>query len=52
MAVNLNLTPEDIPCSSVENVENLGKWTVPQLKFWLKCRRLNQQGSEKDLVEK
>ena len=38
------LTPEDIPCSSVRNGEDISKWTIPQLKFWLKCRRLNQQG--------
>ena len=46
------LTPEDIPCSSVRNGEDISKWTIPQLKFWLKCRRLNQQGLKKDLVEK
>ena len=46
------LTPEDIPCSSVRNGEDISKWTIPQLKFGLKCRRLNQQGLKKDLVEK
>ena len=46
------LTPEDIPCSSVRNGEDISKWTIPQLKFCLKCRRLNQQGLKKDLVEK
>jgi len=49
--ISLNLTPNDIPCSSVENVENLSKWMIPQLKFWFKCRKLNQQGSKKDLVK-
>ena len=42
--IDLNLTPDDIPCSSVGNVDNISKWTKPQLKFWLKCRRLNQPG--------
>ena len=35
-----------------EKWEDISKWTIPQLKFWLKCRRLNQQGLKKDLVEK
>ena len=50
--ISLNLTPDDIPCSSVGNSEDVGKWTIPQLKFWLKCRKLNQQELKKDLVEK
>ena len=50
--IDLNLTPDDIPCSSVGNVDNIRKWTKPQLKFWLKCRRLNQPGLKKDRVEK
>ena len=49
---SLNLIPDDIPCALVGNSEDVGKWTVPQLKFWLKCRRLNQQGLKKDLVKK
>ena len=52
MPSDVNLTPQDIPCSSVKNGEELSKWTIPQLKFWLKCGRLNQQGLKKDLVEK
>ena len=52
MSSDVNLTPEDIPCSSMKNGEDISKWTIPQLKFWLKCRRLNQQGLKKDLVEK
>ena len=52
MSSDVNLTPEDIPCSSVKNGEDISKWTIPQLKFWLKWRRLNQQGLKKDLVEK
>ena len=50
--ISLNLIPDDIPCASVGNSDNVGKWTVPQLKFWLKCRRLSQQGLKKDLVKK
>ena len=45
--ISLNLTLDDIPCASVGNSEDVGKWTISQLKFWLKCRRLNQQGSKK-----
>ena len=50
--ISLNLTPDDIPCLLVGNSEDVGKWTIPQLKFWLRCRKLNQQGLKKDLVEK
>ena len=28
-------------------MDDISKWTIPQLKFWLKCRRLNQQGLKK-----
>ena len=42
--ISLNVTPVDIPCVSVGNSEDVGKWTIPQLKFRLKYRRLNQQG--------
>ena len=52
MPSDVNLTPKDIPCSSVKNGEDISKWTIPQLKFWLKYRRPNQQGLKKDLVEK
>lgn len=48
----VKLTPEDIPGASVENENEVGKWTVERLKFWLKCRRLNQQGKKKDLLAK
>jgi len=44
--MSLNLTPDDIPCFLVGNSEDVGKWNVPQLKFWLKCRR------KEDPVEK
>ena len=33
------------------NIE-VEKWTVEKLKFWLKCRRLNQQGNQKQLLKK
>ena len=53
-AISLNLIPDDISSASVGNSEYVCKLTihVPQLKFWLKCRRLNQQGLKKDLVKK
>ena len=35
------LTPDDIPGAAVKN-EEIGKLTVNQLKFSLKCRRINQ----------
>lgn len=46
------LKPEDIPSAVIENVSQIGKWTVEKLKFWLKCRRLNQQGNKKQLLGK
>lgn len=30
--ISLNLIPDDIPCASVSNSEDVGKWTIPQLK--------------------
>ena len=30
----------------------IGKLTVSQLKFWLKCRRINQSGNKKELLER
>ena len=50
--ISINLIPDNIPCESVGKSDNVGKWTIPQLKFWLKCRRLSQQGLKKDLVKK
>ena len=47
----VNLTPEDIPGAAVEN-EEIGKLTVNQLKFWLKCRRINQSGNKQALYER
>jgi len=46
-----DLSPEDIPGASV-TAEQIGKWTVSQLKFWLKCRRINQSGNKKELFER
>ena len=46
------LKPEDIPGAVIEIESQFGKWTVEKLKFWLKCRRLNQQGNKKQLLEK
>ena len=46
-----DLSPEDIPGASV-TAEQIGKLTVSQLKFWLKCRRINQSGNKKELLER
>jgi len=32
--ININLTPDIIPYASVSD-SDVGKWTIPQLKFWL-----------------
>lgn len=47
----VDLSPEDIPGASV-TAEQIGKLTVSQLKFWLKCRRINQSGNKKELFER
>ena len=47
----VDLSPEDIPGASV-TAEQIGKWTVSQLKFWLKCRRISQSGNKKELLER
>lgn len=47
----VDLSPEDIPGASVI-AEQIGKLTVSQLKFWLKCRRINQSGNKKELLER
>lgn len=49
---DVKLFPKDIPGSNIEDESSAAKWTVDRLKFWLKCRRLNQQGTKKDLVAK
>ena len=47
----VELSPEDVPGASV-SAEQIGKLTVSQLKFWLKCRRINQSGNKKELLER
>ena len=44
------LTPEDIPDASFIK-EAMEKLTVSQLKFWLKCLRINQNSNKKELLE-
>ena len=46
-----SLSPEDISGARVSE-EQIGKLTVSQLKFWLKCRRINQSGNKKELLER
>ena len=48
---HVSLSPEDIPGARVSE-EQIGKLTVSQLKFWLKCRRINQSGNKKELLER
>ena len=47
----VNLTPEGIYGASFSE-EEIGKLTVAQLKFWLKCRCINQNGNKKELLER
>ena len=47
----VDLTPEDIPGASYIE-EEIEKLTVAQLNFWLKCLHINQNGNEKELVER
>ena len=47
----VNLTPEGISGASFSE-EEIGKLTVAQLKFWLKCRCINQNGNKKELLER
>ena len=42
---------DDIPGVSFSE-EEIGKLTIDQLKFWVKCRRINQNGNKKDLLER
>ena len=42
----VDLTPEDIPGASFIE-EEIEKLTVPQVKFWFKCRRINQRKEER-----
>ena len=45
----VELSPENILGASI-SAEQIGKLTVSQLKFWLKCRRINQSGNKKELL--
>lgn len=45
------LKPDNISGAVIKNKSQIGKWTVEKLKFWLKCRRLNQQGNKRQLLE-
>ena len=47
----VDLTPEDIAGASFIE-EEIEKLPVAQLKFWLKCRRINQSGNKKELLER
>ena len=47
----VDLTPEDIPGASLSE-EEIGKLTVVYLKFWLKCRLINQNGNKNTLLER
>ena len=46
-----SLTPDDIPGANVKD-EEIGKLTVNQLKFWLKCRMSNQSGNKQTLYDR
>ena len=48
---DIKLTPKDIPGASFKDSE-ICKLTVNQLKFWFKCRRVNQGGNKKVLYER
>ena len=47
----VDLTPEDISGASFGE-DGIGKLTIAQLKYWLKCRRINQNGNKKELLER
>ena len=46
-----DLTPEDIPGASFSE-EEIEKWAVVQLKFRLKCLRINQNSNKKEPLER
>ena len=49
----VDLTLEDINIPGVSFIEEeVEKLTVAQLKFQLKCRRINQSGTEKELLDR
>ena len=43
----VDLTPEDIPSASFIE-EQIKKLIVAQLRFWLNCRRINQNYNERN----
>ena len=47
----VDLTLEDIPGASFSE-EEIEKLTVAQVKFWLKCCRINQNGNKKELLQR
>ena len=47
----VNLTLEDISGASFSE-EGIAKLTIAQLKYWLKCCRINQNGNKKELLER
>ena len=47
----VDLTPEDIPGASFSE-EEIGKLTIAQLKYWLKCCCINQNGKNKKLLKR
>ena len=47
----VDLTLEDILGASFSE-EEIEKLTVAQVKFWLKCRRINQNGNKKELLQR
>ena len=46
----VDLTLENILGASFSE-EEIGKLTIAQLKYWLKCHRINQNGNKKELLE-
>ena len=43
----VDLAPEDFPLEKKRQ-----KFTIAQRKFWFKCRRINQNGHKKELLER
>lgn len=48
---SFQLKPEDIPGAVLKD-NDIGKWTVKQLQFWLRYRRVQQKGNKKELIER
>ena len=47
----VDFTLEDIPGTSFSE-EEIEKLTVAQVKFWSKCCRINQNGNQKELLQR